>query len=609
MIEAIGVLAVFAATVAVGIAAERLYKTSSLAERFAFAVLVGMVVFTQSTSFLSSIFGYGRELVALLAIAAAIAFAIVLKNNPVSKKEFVLLKKEFLEHKKAYFFAVVVFLLVGGTLYASTLKQTSEGLVAGGWNWSDFLVHYSIVKSVNNGNYPAQTPFYAGEPLQYDWFVDFHAAIASVAGGEALAMFLQSALLAACLALLTYQLAFTIARNKNAALLAAVIVVLGGGIGYVRLLPLLEGNGFAELVATTSFDNNWDANGAPFRIPSVMSTGLLAHRATTFGLPFFVLAIILLLTARDNKKFFAAGALVALATPFRYFAFASILAFAALFFAKKLLEEKSKKEILDNALAFGVPAAAGFLFLPRANNFAFNWGWEAPTSSPQEFVLFYAANFGVPLLLAVAACLLVKIEKKLLLAATALALFAVPNVVSFTRVAWDMNKFFQFMWVPLAVLAGIALSKLPKAVAAALVALCIISPLLVMAWFASSHLVVLSNQDVEAAAWIEGNTPQKTVFATSAFINSPVDYAGRLRIIGFPLYAQNFGFGTRERENDLEKIYCGSELEAGAAMRKYGATHIIHDTGKNCEHAYENSEFFEKVFDDGTKIYQLRPVT
>ena len=60
---------------------------------------------------------------------------------------------------------------------------TDTGVSAGGSNWSDLGVHLSIAQSLNAGNFPPQVPYFAGAPLVYHWFADFHAAIAAKAAG------------------------------------------------------------------------------------------------------------------------------------------------------------------------------------------------------------------------------------------------------------------------------------------------------------------------------------------------------------------------------------------------------------------------------------------
>ena len=56
------------------------------------------------------------------------------------------------------------------------LARDRRRLVSGGWNWSDLLVHVAIGESIVHGNFPPEVPYFAGDPLSYHWFADFHGA-------------------------------------------------------------------------------------------------------------------------------------------------------------------------------------------------------------------------------------------------------------------------------------------------------------------------------------------------------------------------------------------------------------------------------------------------
>src|SRR4029079_10440614 len=105
--------------------------------------------------------------------------------------------------------AAVSAAFVGLVLDSGLWHATPGGVTAGGSNWSDLGVHLSIAQSLNAGNFPPQVPYFAGAPLVYHWFGDFHAAIAAQAAGLfALPAFLtSSAILTGALALLVHGLA------------------------------------------------------------------------------------------------------------------------------------------------------------------------------------------------------------------------------------------------------------------------------------------------------------------------------------------------------------------------------------------------------------------
>src|SRR5438309_870384 len=165
----------------------------------------------------------------------------------------------------------------------------------------------------------------------------------------------SSAILAGALALLVHGLALTLLRGqgaRRAALIAVVIVVFAGGLGWIRIIGDMV-NGFGDPVAlatTHSYDNSWydPAGGVTwpyFRIPSVLGTGLLVHRATTAGLPMLVGAVLLLVAGlptarqraagwRDRPALIGlAGLLGALLAPFHFFFFPAVPALAVLWAA------------------------------------------------------------------------------------------------------------------------------------------------------------------------------------------------------------------------------------------------------------------------------------
>jgi hypothetical protein len=86
------------------------------------------------------------------------------------------------------------------------------------------------------------------------------------------------------------------------------------------------------------------------------------------------------------------------------------------------------------------------------------------------------------------------------------------------------------------------------------------SPALIAVWHLRSHTVAVGIAQETAARWIAANTPERSVFVADAFINSPVDLAGRLRITTFGPYVSNLGYDPAPRETDTRAIYCDGPL-------------------------------------------------
>ena len=222
-------------------------------------------------------------------------------------------------HRGAFALAAAAAGFVALVLGLGLWHVTPDGVSSGGSNWSDLPVHLAIAQSLNAGNFPPQVPYFSGVPLVYHWFADFHAAIAADAAGLfAIPAFVAgSAIGAAALALCVHGLAIRLVRRDRArrrvALVAMALVVFAGGLGWTRLVSdLAAGGNLAVLVTHNSYDNFWyDSAGAVswpyFRIPSVMGTGLLVHRATALGLPMLVGAVLLLTLGLPTRRERAAG--------------------------------------------------------------------------------------------------------------------------------------------------------------------------------------------------------------------------------------------------------------------------------------------------------------
>ncbi|MEP7040804.1 MAG: hypothetical protein ABI864_04430 [Chloroflexota bacterium] len=525
---------------------------------------------------------------------------------------------------------------VGAVLQSGLWRDTPNGVSAGGSNWSDLGVHLSIAQSVNAGNFPPQVPYFAGEPLIYHWFADFHAAIAARAAAifAVPSFVVSSAILAGALALLVHGLARALLRGRGArraALLGAVLAVLGGGLGWMRLVGDIA-NGLGDLptlVIRNSYDNSWLTEWPFFRIPSVMGTGLLVHRATTAGLPMLVGAVLLMVAGlpsaparaagwRDRPPLiFLAGLLGALLAPFHFFFFPAFLALVLgwVLVSGRLFDRAAPRNaaLLLAPYALAIPFAIAPL-LQAGGSGALHWVavWESvPAGGPLAVLFFYATNLGVPFLLALLALLLPRVPHRGFLAVWVVTLFLVPNVVQVSAIGFDMNKYFQAMWIAVALLAAWLIRRWPVPAIAALLLLSVPSPLLVSAWTALNREVVLGWSEVAAADWIAANTPERSVFVTNGWLNSPTDPAGRLRVLTFTPYIANLGYSPDQRYSLVDRIYCDGDPEESAALaRSLGASYLL-DVGppRQCAPTiFDGSRGWELAYHaGGVRIWRVTP--
>ena len=301
--------------------------------RIGLAVVASVFISAHLVNAVSLVGGFGRVsilvAVALLAVSSAVLATVPIRwlapPPPLPSREGV--RAALRADAPAFAIAGAIGLVILVVLALNGWHATPSGWVSGGWNWSDLLVHVSIGSSIVHGNFPPEVPYFAGAPLTYHWFADFHGAIAaSVAGVDIIGVyFLTSALFAGVLALLVWELARQLTGNRRVATIAAILVCFGGGMGWLRLgADILAGDGnIAGLVTRNPYDNSWAEGWPYFRIASILGTGMLPHRATTLGLPAMV-GVILLVVACIGRRpagVLLAGVLAALLAPFQFFVF------------------------------------------------------------------------------------------------------------------------------------------------------------------------------------------------------------------------------------------------------------------------------------------------
>jgi hypothetical protein len=613
--------------------------------RLGLAIVLSVALSAHLVYWLSILLGgYRRETVFLAAalLASPLVVAVWLSGAEVLSAQVRNGVRALRRNGVAFAVAALATAFVGLVLDSGLWHPTDTGVSAGGSNWSDLGVHLSIAQSLNAGNFPPQVPYFAGAPLVYHWFADFHAAIAAKAAGlfAVPAFVASSAILAGALALLVHGLGRRLLRGRGArraAVLAAVLVVFGGGLAWMRLVgDLTAGYGDpVSLVTANSYDNSWyDSQGDVawpyFRIPSVMATGLLVHRATTLGLPILVGAILLLTTGlptRDERRagsrdrpalIFVAGLLGALLAPFHFFFFPAfgVLALLYVVISGRLLDRNAPRNaaLLLSPFILAVPfAVAPLLNASGSGALKFALGWEsAPLSDGLPAVaFFYITNLGVPFVLAMLALFVARdLKARAFLGAWTVALFAIPNLMQVSDVAFDMNKYFQAMWIAVALLAAWLIRRWPWPAIALVLALAVPSPLLVAGWTAFNREQVLDWNGVEAANWIATNTPDGAVFATDGWLNSPTDAAGRLRLITYTPYIANLGFDPDLRAKEVNEIYCTGDMrDTARVMHRLGATYLL-ESGRpeNCATPTEFAEGqqLHKVFENAAlRIWQL----
>ena len=445
--------------------------------------LFSVLVSVQLIYYLSLAAGYSQQtiLVCFLALTAIYALVVYKKGEPLKPQKFLKLKQ--IKKTNLLVFAVI-FLISLAVLYQSVWRGNQYGIVLTGSNWQDTPFHYEIIESINQGNFPPQTPNYIGTPLTYHYFVDFHTAIIEKMYGYLPTLLpVLNALFILVFAFAIYALARPYGRRV--AVIATVLAVFGWGLSYFGLFSAL-------------FNGQFDPNqnyiyqfSKLFGLPS-MFDNLLQQRPLLVGLPVFAFVLALLRDMSDRNRLILAGIITGLVYQFHNVAFfCCYVAFAACLIL-------NLKKFKFSYLYFLIPSVFALPFIFGGGPpFSFAVSTSFITDFAQNPFIYYFLNLGIPFVLAIVSFIKPGHEY---LKITFLFLFLIPNILLLTPWDWDMYKFFMFAWIPIAVLAGIVLAKTPRIVIVTLVLLSIITTASVIIYNTQTQYLGASLERIQAWA-------------------------------------------------------------------------------------------------------------
>jgi hypothetical protein len=534
-------------------------------EIWAFVPIFSVLVSVQLVYYLSLAFGYSRDiiLISFLVLTAIYAVVVYWKGELLNPRKF--LKSKQIKKTTLLFFAII-FLISLAVLARSVWFGNQNGIVLTGSNWQDTPLHYEIIESLNQGNFPPQKPNFAGQPETYHYFVDFHTAIVEKVYGylPTVLPFLNSVFIVV-FALAIYALARSYGRKV--AVIATVLGVFGWGLSYFGLFSALINGQFSPM-HNYIFDY-----GGTFGLPSVFDN-LLQQRPMLVGLPAFALVLVLLRNMEDKKRILLAGVVTGLVFQFHNVAF--FCCFVA--FAVSVLFNFKRLNL--SFLYFLVPTLLALPFILVGGpplTLSVSGAWIA--NFAKNPFIYYFVNLGVPFALAIVSFFRRGHEE---LKVTLLMLVLIPNMLLLTPNPWDMYKFFMFAWVPIAVLAGVVLSKLwvrkGRILVLGLILLSVMTSASVVIYNVGTNYPAVNWSEYNVGLWVRDNTPQNSVFLTSTSIHAPSGMiGGRLRVSSYINWPYGHGIPLDQvfqRERDIDAAYNGTEAQLAEVVRAYNVSYV-----------------------------------
>jgi hypothetical protein len=191
-----------------------------------------------------------------------------------------------------FFYTVVAVIL--WRAFQRAMIEVPEGIFTGVLNnFGDLPFHLSVITSFAFGNnFPPEDPTYAGVRFTYPFLTDFVSAIFVRCGATLRqSMFLENFVVAVAFVGLLHRWALEMLRDKLAAILTPILVLLSGGFGWVLLEKQMTQKNEGGLVGilqnlppsfTVIPETTW-------RWGNAISTLLIPQRGFLLGLPLAVI--------------------------------------------------------------------------------------------------------------------------------------------------------------------------------------------------------------------------------------------------------------------------------------------------------------------------------
>ncbi len=192
----------------------------------------------------------------------------------------------------AYYFAILVVLWL---FFDRAMFVTKEGIFTGSsHNLGDLPFHLGAIFSFTDGqNFPPENPSYAFAKFTYPFMTDFLTACFARLGSSVRgAIYMQDVSLAFSLVVLLERFTFKLIGNRLAAKLAPLLLMFGGGLGFVVFFKNYwqEGKSFFDAIFNLQADYTINDN-AGIRWGDALTTLFLTQRSLLLGMPLAVLAL------------------------------------------------------------------------------------------------------------------------------------------------------------------------------------------------------------------------------------------------------------------------------------------------------------------------------
>ena len=555
------------------------------------------------------------------------------------------------------FYAVVTVVL--WEVFSRAVIEDSTGLSTGLLNnFGDLPFHLSVITSFAFGNnFPPEDPTYAGVRFTYPFMSDFVSAMFVRCGADLReSMFIENVILGISFVGLVHRWALVMLRDKLAAILTPLLVLLNGGLGWTQLFTKAgtnEGGLWGVLMDlppsfTVVPETTW-------RWGNAISALLVPQRGFLMGLPLATIAFTYWWIATDKKRtaentetgkktrvsekqknvwlqqealrstmatrgMIAAGVAAGLLPLVHAHSFVVVMGMAG---CLALIQRRWREwfAFFVVASAIAIPQllwSTVHSAVDASSFFAWEVGWDHGSENP---VLFWFMNTGffIPLLLI---AILMRgegylVPKRLLLFYLPFTLcFIVPNLIKMAPWIWDNIKVLYYWWLASAPLVALLLARLwhqgrTRRLLAVVLFVCVtLAGTLDVLGIAlrSIKYQVFDAAGIRFAELVKAQTAPRALIVHAPVHNTPVFLTGRRSLMGYPGHIWTHGLQFVQRESEIKRIYLGMP-DAEQLIRKYGIEYVVVGPQERVVTPFNELSFtrFQKVGEVGEyKLYKIR---
>ncbi len=537
----------------------------------------------------------------------------------------------------AFYLGIAILLAM---VFNRAVFERPDGIYTGVMNnLGDLPLHLQVINSFAQGhNLPPEDPTFAGVRFAYPFLVDFLAAMLVRAGaGVIFAIWLQNMIMAMALVGLLHYWTVLLTRNRLAGVIAPLLVLFSGGLGWWLLFSESSSDGFFAMLGSLQHDYTIVPNSI-LRWGNSLTALFVPQRSILFGMP---LAITIFcqwwlaisqqedappsneptatsafeqrnaVSARLSKsrskrsrkaatavlqpeppnlylrRMMAAGLCAGLLPLIHAHTFLVVMAVAACLTLIFRSAWRSWLYFFAVALIVCLPEVLWLANTGGVNTRSY-LGWQPGWDHGQHNIIwFWFVNTGLFIPLLVVALVwrrgTFKLPQRVLkFYVPFIFCFLIPNLVKVAPWVWDNIKVLFLWYVASAPLVAWLLARwwqqrsFLRWLAPPVLATLLLAGALDVLRVVSeaSEYQEFDAQGIAAANLISAQTAPRALVLHAPTYNSPVFLTGRRSLLGYPGWMWSRGLDYSERSADIARIYSGAP-EADGLLRKYNVDYVL----------------------------------